>query len=63
MSHEKAQKNEVLKLEKLSRAEAKVRGLSKVRSAEPIPAGLTVCSNVTPSARHAMLANRLNRCR
>ena len=38
--HEKAQKNEILKLEKLSRAEAKVPGLSKVRLAEPIPAGL-----------------------
>ena len=28
--HEKAQKNEILKLEKLSRAEAEVRGLSKM---------------------------------
>ena len=28
--HEKAQKNEILKLEKLSRDEAKVRGLSEV---------------------------------
>ena len=38
--HEKAQKNEILKLEKLSRAEAEVRGLSEVWLAGPWPASL-----------------------